>query len=62
MADPRGFLTTPRQLPARRPVDIRISDWREVYAEFGTDQLGRRPAGAWTAASRSAIPAARWAT
>ena len=42
MADPRGFLTTPRQLPARRPVDVRISDWREVYTEFGTDQLERQ--------------------
>src|SRR5690242_11634188 len=31
MADPKGFMTTPRQTPARRPVDIRISDWREVY-------------------------------
>ena len=31
MADPRGFLTTARELPARRPVDVRISDWREVY-------------------------------
>jgi glutamate synthase (NADPH) small chain len=39
MADPRGFMTTPRQTPARRPVDIRITDWREVYTEFGTDKL-----------------------
>src|SRR5580658_6329299 len=31
MADPAGFLTTPRQTAARRPVDIRIQDWREVY-------------------------------
>ena len=42
MADPRGFMTTPRQLPARRPVDVRITDWREVYAEFGPDQLERQ--------------------
>jgi len=42
MADPRGFLTTPRQTPARRPVDIRITDWREVYTEFGADQLERQ--------------------
>jgi len=32
MADPTGFLTTPRQTAARRPVDVRITDWREVYA------------------------------
>ena len=31
MADPRGFLTTAREVPTRRPVDVRISDWREVY-------------------------------
>src|SRR6202161_4321663 len=39
MADPRGFLTTPRQVPARRPVDVRIQDWREVYLEFGHREL-----------------------
>jgi glutamate synthase (NADPH) small chain len=42
MADPKGFLTTPRQTPARRPVDVRISDWREVYTEFGADRLERQ--------------------
>lgn len=31
MGDPRGFLTTPRELPSRRPVDVRIQDWKEVY-------------------------------
>ena len=31
MADPKGFLTTARELPTRRPVDIRIQDWKEVY-------------------------------
>jgi glutamate synthase (NADPH/NADH) small chain len=42
MADPRGFLTTSRQTPARRPVDVRITDWREVYTEFGADKLERQ--------------------
>jgi glutamate synthase (NADPH) small chain len=42
MADPKGFMTTRRQTPARRPVDVRISDWREVYAKFGADQLERQ--------------------
>jgi glutamate synthase (NADPH) small chain len=42
MADPKGFMTTPRQLPARRPVDVRITDWREVYTDFGPDQLERQ--------------------
>ena len=31
MADPKGFLTTPRETPKRRPVDVRIKDWKEVY-------------------------------
>ncbi|NLE97781.1 MAG: glutamate synthase subunit beta, partial [Propionibacterium sp.] len=31
MADPRGFISTPRQSPARRPVAERVGDWREVY-------------------------------
>ncbi|MDO5662356.1 MAG: glutamate synthase subunit beta [Brachybacterium sp.] len=32
MADPRGFLThRERELPARRPVPLRLMDWREVY-------------------------------
>jgi glutamate synthase (NADPH) small chain len=34
MADPKGFLTTPRQTPPRRPVDLRLLDWREVYQPF----------------------------
>ncbi|HEX5294543.1 MAG TPA: glutamate synthase subunit beta [Streptosporangiaceae bacterium] len=39
MADPKGFMTTPRQVPARRPVDVRIQDWREVYLDFGHREL-----------------------
>jgi glutamate synthase (NADPH/NADH) small chain len=31
MPDPQGFLRYGRRLPARRPVPVRISDWREVY-------------------------------
>ena len=31
MSDPKGFLTTARELPTRRPVDVRIQDWKEVY-------------------------------
>ena len=43
MADPRGFLTTThRELPARRPVDVRIMDWREVYLPQDPDQLHRQ--------------------
>ncbi len=42
MADPRGFLTTKRETPARRPVEVRIQDWREVYTEFGAARLERQ--------------------
>lgn len=45
MADPRGFLKAGRETPKRRPVDVRIRDWREVYEEqeFGAlqKQAGR---------------------
>ncbi|MGB4138070.1 MAG: glutamate synthase subunit beta [Microbacterium sp.] len=45
MADPRGFLTvTERELPARRPVPVRIMDWKEVY-EPGDTAVLRRQAG-----------------
>ena len=33
MADPKGFLRFERETPKRRPVDVRIQDWREVYEE-----------------------------
>ncbi|WP_037604717.1 glutamate synthase subunit beta [Streptacidiphilus rugosus] len=33
MADPKGFLTTPKQLAERRPVAERVRDWNEVYVE-----------------------------
>ena len=44
MADPKGFLTTPRQGPARRPASLRITDWREVSATLPDGEL-RRQAG-----------------
>ena len=31
MGDPKGFMTTPRETPSRRPIDVRIQDWKEVY-------------------------------
>jgi glutamate synthase (NADPH) small chain len=31
MADPKGFLTTPRGVAHRRPVAERVQDWNEVY-------------------------------
>jgi glutamate synthase (NADPH/NADH) small chain len=40
VGDARGFLTTPRELPKRRPVAVRLHDWREVYEENQTLDLG----------------------
>src|ERR687896_1108748 len=42
MADPKGFMTVGRELPQRRPVDVRIRDWREVYADFGKSALEKQ--------------------
>ena len=39
MADPKGFMKTPRITPVRRPVDIRIRDWREVYKPQPIEEL-----------------------
>ncbi|WP_130177437.1 glutamate synthase subunit beta [Cryobacterium sp. SO1] len=45
MADPKGFLkATERELPARRPVSIRLMDWKEVY-EAGDSAVLKRQAG-----------------
>ena len=45
MADPKGFLKTrARELPARRPVPIRLMDWKEVY-EPGDGAVLKRQAG-----------------
>jgi glutamate synthase (NADPH/NADH) small chain len=42
MADPKGFLTTPRELPKRRPVELRLQDWREVYLEQPFEELQKQ--------------------
>jgi glutamate synthase (NADPH/NADH) small chain len=43
VADPQGFLTVrERELPARRPVPVRLRDWKEVYEDQELDQLQRQ--------------------
>ncbi len=42
MADPKGFLKTGRETPQRRPVDVRIKDWREVYEEQNFETLQKQ--------------------
>ncbi|MEU4543615.1 glutamate synthase subunit beta [Nonomuraea dietziae] len=44
MADPKGFLTHDRELPERRPVDVRIRDWKEVYEDFPAPKLTKQAA------------------
>ncbi|MEO6988646.1 MAG: glutamate synthase subunit beta [Aquihabitans sp.] len=39
MGDIRGFLDHGRELPARRPVPVRIKDWKEVYEPFADNLL-----------------------
>jgi glutamate synthase (NADPH/NADH) small chain len=44
MGDPKGFMKTARETPRRRPVDVRISDWREVYEPFANERTQRQAA------------------
>ncbi len=44
MGDPKGFLTTARETPRRRPVDVRLTDWREVYEPFASERTERQAA------------------
>ena len=44
MADPRGFLRFERTGPRRRPVEVRLKDWREVYLPFGREELTEQAA------------------
>jgi glutamate synthase (NADPH) small chain len=37
MGKPTGFMEFGRALPRRRPVSVRLRDWREVYEPFGTE-------------------------
>jgi glutamate synthase (NADPH/NADH) small chain len=39
MGDVTGFLKYDRELPKRRPVEVRIRDWREVYEPFPEESL-----------------------
>jgi glutamate synthase (NADPH/NADH) small chain len=39
MGDPTGFLKHDRETPTRRPVPVRLRDWREVYEPFPDQRL-----------------------
>ncbi|MSO32903.1 MAG: glutamate synthase subunit beta [Candidatus Nanopelagicaceae bacterium] len=42
MANPTGFMKTERETPTRRPVDVRIRDWKEVYEEQPFEDLQKQ--------------------
>ncbi len=39
MGEATGFLQWDRETPVRRPVPVRLRDWKEVYEPFGGEQL-----------------------
>jgi glutamate synthase (NADPH/NADH) small chain len=39
MGDPRGFMKFSREGPTRRPVELRVLDWNEMYEPFSEDKL-----------------------
>jgi len=39
MGEPTGFLKWDRRTPDRRPVQVRLRDWKEVYEDFDTVEL-----------------------
>jgi len=39
VGDVSGFLKHGRALPSRRPVRVRLKDWKEVYEPFGAEDL-----------------------
>ena len=44
MGESTGFLKWDRATPKRRPIPVRVADWREVYEPFDEGKL-RQQAG-----------------
>ena len=44
MGKPTGFLESERNLPRRRPVSVRLRDWREVYEPFSEGEAREQAA------------------
>ena len=42
MGETTGFLKWGRATPTRRPIDLRVNDWHEVYEPFDRDELARQ--------------------
>ena len=55
MGKPTGFKEIPREMPKRRPVELRVLDWNEIYLDMTQKKL--RDQGARHSATRmSSIP------
>src|SRR5205085_8311830 len=39
MGETTGFMKYDRELPRRRPIPVRVQDWREVYEEFPDEKI-----------------------
>ncbi|MGQ0695650.1 MAG: NAD(P)-binding protein, partial [Nitrospiraceae bacterium] len=39
MADPKGFMKFAREGPKRRPVELRVQDWKEFYEPISEEKL-----------------------
>jgi glutamate synthase (NADPH/NADH) small chain len=44
MGEPTGFMHYERELPHRRPVPVRLRDWKEVYEPFAEESLRHQAA------------------
>jgi glutamate synthase (NADPH) small chain len=44
MGKPTGFKEFPRETPQRRPVEMRVLDWKEIYLDFPVDKLRKQAA------------------
>ncbi len=44
MADPKGFMKFTREGPKRRPVELRVLDWKELYEPFPDEKLKKQGA------------------
>jgi len=60
VGEPTGFMKYGRQLPRRRPVRVRLRDWRESTSPSPKKRCASRARVAWTAASPSATRLPAW--
>ena len=56
------FVTVERDMPDKRPPNLRREDFHEIYAEYAREKARSRPGGAASAACPTARPIARFTT